>query len=87
MSALPYDKALSDEVPEASMLRVVRGAADDDEIAALVTAIVAVSAGPTPVAARIPVAPPAVSAWARSGRPGAPPAGWRAAGHPVRRRG
>ena len=89
MSALPYDRTLSDEAPEASMLRVVRGAADEDEIAALVTAIVAVASAPSVAtvrpAARV-VRPR--SAWARpvTAASAAPaPDGWRRSGLPSRR--
>jgi len=88
MSALPHDRALPDDgLPEASMLRVVRGAADDDEIAALVTAIVAVASTPAAAPARPAAARPR-SVWARpvsaSGTAPAPD-GWRRSGLPSRR--
>ncbi len=85
------DHAVPDEIPEAPMLRVVRGAADDDEIAALVTAIIAVAAGSGPQrdggAPARRATSPARSVWARpafpSGtRPG--PDNWRRSGLPPR---
>jgi len=68
------------------MLRVVRGQADDDEIAALVTALAVATASPTPPPARS-TAPP--SEWARPLRTtaGAPASrgGWRRSGLPAHR--
>lgn len=71
------------------LLRVLRGSADDDEIAALVTAIAAVAAG-SPGGLDRPAdtgeeAPAPRSAWVRSGWPAHAPGGWRASGLPHRR--
>lgn len=70
------------------MLKVVRGAADDDEIVALVTAIVAVASGSAPASLapnRRRTVPPR-SAWARPVAPaGTDPDGWRRSGLPNHR--
>lgn len=67
------------------MLRVVRGQADDDEIAALVTALAVATAG---LAEAPPETVTAPSEWARPLRTAGAPAshrGWRRSGLPTHR--
>nr|WP_296063701.1 acyl-CoA carboxylase subunit epsilon [uncultured Actinoplanes sp.] len=59
------------------LVSVVRGRPTPEELAALVTVVVARSAA---VDAQPPR--PALSAWARSARPSMTPASWRASGLP-----
>ena len=74
-------------LPEEPMLRVVRGQADDDEIAALVTALVAATAVSAPAPQALEGTAPA-SEWARPLRTTGAPAsrgGWRRSGLPAHR--
>ena len=84
MSALPTWPEDA-RLPEEPMLRVVRGQADDDEIAALVTALAVATAVPAPTPVEN-TAPP--SEWARPLRTAGAPAsrgGWRRSGLPAHR--
>lgn len=67
--------------PETPLLRVVRGAADDDEIAALVTAIAAAVAAPPSGAESVDVPIPPAD-WIATGRPAHGPRSWRSSGLP-----
>jgi len=75
-------------LPEEPVLRVVRGQADDDEIAALVTALAVATArlAEAPLATVTAVTAP--SEWARPMRTAGAPAshgGWRRSGLPTHR--